>query len=126
MAHQDTSIGTISDSPVDGIQGSNPGTQQPDGAHVNAGKEKTPGSGGNAGVGQPPSQSPAAGQNHEGVTQPGGVTGAMGRPARRTLQPGQLDQMVRGKFNGSLSLAGQTIGVRIGCGAMSLQQTTRH
>ncbi len=118
MANQDTSIATDSDTPVDGIQGSNPGTQQPSGAHVDAGEGAT---GGQRNVRQP-----ASGQNHEGILQPSGVTGAMGTPTKRTLQPGQLDQMVRGKFNGSLSLAGKTVGVRIGCGAMSLQQTTSH
>lgn len=117
MANQDTSIGTQGDTPVDAIQGSNPGTQQPSGAHVDAGE-------GVAG-GQPEVRKPA-GQNHEGMLQPSGVTGAMGKPAAHTLQPGQLDHMVRGKFNGSLSLAGKTVGVRIGCGAMSLQQSTRH
>lgn len=116
MANQDTSIGTDSATPVDGIRGTNPGTQQPSGAHVDAGD--------GPGAGQPQSKKPS-GQNHDGMPQPGGVTGAMGRSAR-PLNPGQLDHLVREKFNGSLSLAGKTIGVRIGCGAMSLQQASNH
>jgi len=35
-----TSIGTQGDQPVDGIAGSHPGTQEPSGAHVDAGKHK--------------------------------------------------------------------------------------
>lgn len=116
MSNHDTSIGTDNNSPVDGIQGTNPGTQQPSGAHVDAGE---PGAQGDNAQSQEPRR-PSAGTNHDGVIQPTGVTGVMGR---RTLQPGELEQLVRGKVNGSLSLAGKTVGVRIGCGAMSLQRT---
>lgn len=109
MANQDTSIGTDGDQPVDGIAGTNPGTQQPDGAHIDAGGAK---GGHEAEVRQP-----AAGGNHQGITQPAGVTGVMG--TRRALQPGELSQLVQaGKINGSLARAGKTIGVRIGCGAI--------
>lgn len=122
MAHQDTSIGADNGTPVDGIAGTNPGTQQPSGAHVDAGE---PGAGGGKPEQQPEIRRPASGQNHEGVAQPSGVTGVMGTSARRSLQPGQLDQMMRAavKYNGSLSLAGKTVGVRIGCGALSRQTT---
>lgn len=122
MANQDTSIGSDSANPVDGIAGTNPGTQQPSGAHVDAGQ---PGAAGGQPEQLPEIRRPGSGQNHEGVAQPSGVTGVMGTSARRPLQPGQLDQMMRAavKYNGSLSLAGKTVGVRIGCGALSRQTT---
>lgn len=49
------SIGGDSDQPVDGIEGSNPGTQQPAGQHVNAG-------GAGKGPGQRQQATPAATQ----------------------------------------------------------------
>lgn len=119
MANHDTSIGTDNNAPVDGIQGTNPGTQQPSGAHVDAGEHATHG-GSQGHNNQHEPRRPSTGTNQDGVIQPTGVTGVMGR---RTLQPGELEQLVRGKVNGSLSLAGKTVGVRIGCGAMSLQRT---
>lgn len=117
MANQDTSIGTDDQQPVDGIAGTNPGTQQPSGAHVDAG---------GAGAGpEPEIRRPAAGRNHEGVPQPAGVTGMMG--TRRTLKPGEFSQLVQtGKINGSLSVAGKTVGVRIGCGSIGRQANVSH
>lgn len=118
MANQDTSIGTESDTPVDGIKGSNPGTQQPSGAHVDAGE--------GAVGGKPGARAPVVDQHDEGMLQPQGVIGAMGKAAARTVHPSQLGHMVRGKFNGSLSLKGKAVGVQIGCGAASLQHTSGH
>ena len=117
MADQDTSIGTDSDLPVDGIAGTNPGTQQPRGADVHAGGEP-------AGK-EPEIVQPAAGRDHEGKPQPKGVTGMMGRA--RAFQSGELNQIVQtGKVNGSLSLSGRTIGVRLGCGAIGRPAPTIH
>ncbi len=110
------SVGTESGQPVDGIAGSNPGTQQPSGAHVDAG-------GAGAGPGQRPEIAPEgskppgaghtgkmpSGQDGRGVAQPTGITGVIGSSNRAP--------MWAGKYNGSLSLAGQTVGVKVGCGS---------
>lgn len=129
MSNHDQSIGTDSNQPVDGIAGSNPGTQQPSGAHVDAG-------GAGAGPGQrpeiaqekPPGAIPGAGhtgkmpsgQDGRGVSQPSGITGVMGsvRRARHMLAGPVEHPGWAGKYNGSLSRAGQTISVRVGCGSL--------
>ena len=129
MSNHDQSIGGDSNQPVDGIAGSNPGTQQPSGAHVDAGgagagpgqrpeiaPEKTPGALPEAGhTGKMPS-----GQDGRGIAQPSGITGVMGsvRRARHMLAGPVEHPGWAGKYNGSLSRAGQTISVRVGCGSL--------
>jgi hypothetical protein len=130
MSNHEQSIGPDSNQPVDGIAGTNPGTQQPSGAHVDAG-------GPGAGPGQRPEITPdeaqrqgvvpapghtgkmPSGQDGRGVAQPSGITGVMGSvkrarhmQARAVAHPGWA-----GKYNGSLSRAGQRISVKVGCGA---------
>ena len=75
------SIGTDSTSPVDGIAGSHPGTQQPSGAHVDAGG---PASGparrrdAEPEIKQPADSQKAVGMSARGVAQPAGVVGMIG------------------------------------------------
>lgn len=81
------SIGADSPTPVDGIAGGNPGTQQPSGAHVDAGgPEGGPADGADEvkpqdkGV-RTPTGSPSngvSGMNGDGVAQPKGMTGMLG------------------------------------------------
>ena len=119
MSNHDQSIGPDSNQPVDGIAGTNPGTQQPSGAHVDAG-------GPGAGPGKRPEITPEtnkqpdaipgaghtgkmpSGQDGRGVAQPKEITGVIGSSDRAPLWAG--------KYNGSLSMAGQKVGVKIGCG----------
>ena len=129
MSNHEQSSGAENNQPVDGISGSNPGTQQPSGAHVDAGD---PG----AGPGQRPAinsdtQQPGAlpdaghtgkmpsGHDARGIAQPSGITGVMGSAKRvRHMLAGQVDHTGwAGKYNGSLSRAGQRISVKVGCGA---------
>jgi hypothetical protein len=120
MSNHEQSIGSNSNQPVDGIAGSNPGTQQPSGAHVDAG-------GAGAGPGQRPEVAPddakqpgaipgaghtgktSGGQDGRGVAQPTGITGVIGSSDRAP--------MWAGKYNGSLSQAGKVVGVKVGCGS---------
>ncbi len=127
MSNHEQSIGTNTNQPVDGIAGSNPGTQQPSGAHVDAG-------GAGAGPGQRPEVAPEkanipgsghtgrmpSGQDGRGVAQPSGITGVMGSVRRaRHMLAGQVEHPGwAGKYNGSLSRAGQTISVKLGCGSL--------
>lgn len=133
MSNHDQSIGTESNKAVDGIAGSNPGTQQPSGAHVDAG-------GAGAGPGQRPEIAPEtvkqpgaipgvghtgkmpSGQDGRGVAQPSGITGVMGsaRRARHMLAGPVENPGWAGKYNGSLSRAGQTISVKLGCGSRGM------
>lgn len=129
MSNHTQSIGAENEQPVDGIAGSNPGTQQPSGAHVDAG-------GAGAGPGQRPDIAPDApppgalpdaghtgkmpsGQDGRGVAQPSGITGVMGSAKRvRHMLAGQVNHTGwAGKYNGSLSRAGQRINVKVGCGS---------
>ena len=129
MSNHEQSIGAENNQPVDGIAGSNPGTQQPSGAHVDAG-------GAGAGPGQRPEIAPEAkqpgvvpaadqtgkmpsGQDGRGVARPSGITGVMGSAKRaRHMMAGQVDHTGwAGKYNGSLSRAGQRISVKLGCGS---------
>ena len=127
MSNHEQSIGAEDNQPVDGIAGSNPGTQQPSGAHVDAG---------GAGWGQRPEVDPAvaqpgvgpdkgpsgktpSAQDGRGLTRPSGVTGVMGSVKRaRHMLAGQVEHTGwAGKYNGSLSRAGQRISVKVGCGS---------
>lgn len=89
------SIGADSPVPVDGINGSHPGTQQPDGAHVNAGKggggaEQRQGGSGGQRQGSTQDSPPArarvqganrlAGMNGRGVAHLAGAVGMLGTP----------------------------------------------
>ena len=129
MSNHEQSIGAENNQPVDGIAGSNPGTQQPSGAHVDAGgagagpgqrpeiaTEKIPGSVPGAGhTGKLPS-----GQDGRGVAQPSEITGVMGsaRRARHMLAGPVAHPGWAGKYNGSLSRGGRTISVKLGCGSL--------
>ena len=114
MSNHEQSIGAENNQPVDGIAGSNPGTQQPSGAHVDAG-------GAGAGPGQRPevADKKPSGQDGRGLTRPSGITGVMGSVKRaRHMLAGQVDHTGwAGKYNGSLSRAGQRISVKVGCGS---------
>ncbi len=89
------SIGADSPVPVDGISGSHPGTQQPGGAHVNAGKggggaeQRQGGSGGQrqgSTQDSPPGRARVqgatrlAGMNGRGVAHLAGAVGMLGTP----------------------------------------------
>lgn len=130
MSNHEQSIGPDSNQPVDGIAGSNPGTQQPSGAHVDAG-------GAGAGPGQRPEISPEdakqqgvipgaghtgkipSGEDGRGVAQPSGITGVMGsvKRARHMQARAVSHQDWAGNYNGSLSRAGQRISIKLGCGS---------
>jgi hypothetical protein len=62
---------------------------------------------------------PPSGQNGRGVAQPSGITGVMGSVKRaRHMMAGQVEHTGwAGKYNGSLSRAGQRISVKVGCGS---------
>ncbi len=117
------SIGEEDGQVVDGIKGSNPGTQQPSGAHIDAGdpgpataQQPEPAKGKNDQGIRTPTGSPTrgvSGMSAQGVPQPGNTTGALGSHAlERTIQPGEFkDTMFAGNWTGSLALAGKTIGV---------------
>jgi hypothetical protein len=112
------SIGADSDQPVDGIAGSHAGTQEPSGAHVDAGV---------AGPGQrhaPTTGKPGvkpSGNDGQGVAQPADVSGAMGpRSKDRTRQiRRRSDLMCYRGYNGSLASGGEIVGVVLGCGSLS-------
>lgn len=104
------SIGADSPTPVDGIAGSHPGTQEPSGAHVDAGgpvggpgermdDSKPQDKGVRTPVGSP--SGGIAGMNGDGVAQPKGMTGMLG--------------MGRGKM----------VGVYASSGSLSRQHATR-
>jgi hypothetical protein len=117
------SIGEEDGQVVDGIKGSHPGTQEPSGAHVDAGD---PG----PAAGQQPepvttnrdrgvrtaSGAPVrgmSGMSAKGIPQPGNTTGALGSHARKRIkQMGHFkDAMFAGNWTGSLTRGGQTIAV---------------
>lgn len=129
MSNHDQSIGTESNQPVDGIAGSNPGTQQPSGAHVDAGAEGTgPGKRPEVAPEVVPGVAPGTGhtgkmppdQDGRGVAQPSGTTGVMGSVRRaRHMRAGPVEHAGwAGKYNGSLSRGGQTFSVKVGCGSL--------
>lgn len=114
------SIGADSDQPVDGIAGSHAGTQEPSGAHVDAG-DIGPGSArrpppvpGKPGV-------KPSGNDGQGVAQPADVSGAMGPRSkdRSRLVRRRGDLMCYRGYNGSLAQGGEIIGVVVGCGSLS-------
>ena len=75
------SIGTDSANPVDGIAGSHPGTQEPSGAHVDAGgpvSGPAPRRDAEPEIKQPGDTHKAVGMSARGVAQPAGVVGMMG------------------------------------------------
>ena len=77
------SIGADSTSPVDGISGSHPGTQEPSGAHVDAGGPIAGTTGqrdAEPEVKRPGHTQKAVGMNGRGVAQPAGVVGMTGWP----------------------------------------------
>lgn len=129
MSNHDQSIGTDTNQPVDGIAGSNPGTQQPSGAHVDAGDTgPAPGQGPEITPEVIPGTIPGAGhtgkmpdgQDARGIAQPAGITGVMGsvRRARHMLAGPVEHPGWAGKYNGSLSRGGQTFSVKLGCGSL--------
>lgn len=122
------SIGADSDQAVDGIAGSHAGTQEPSGAHVDAG--------GTVPAPRKPVTEPAAqpdikpdakpgvkpsGNDGQGVAQPADVSGAMGPRSqhRGALVRRRGDLMCYRGFNGSLARGGEIIGVVVGCGSLS-------
>lgn len=127
------SIGSDSPAPVDGIAGSHPGTQEPSGAHVDAGapaggrhappdaaKEDT----------QPPRATPVgglAGMSGQGVAHPKGATGALGSHARqRTAQADEdMDPMYTRNWTGSVARGGKSVGVYSSSGSPSRQHSPR-
>ncbi len=130
MSNHEQSIGAENNQPVDGIAGGNPGTQQPSGAHVDAGGAGAgPGQrpeiapeaskGVPPGAGQTPSGQMPSGQDGRGVSQPSGITGVMGSVKRaRHMQAGAVGHPGwAGKYNGSLSRGGQTFAIKVGCGS---------
>ena len=117
------SIGEEDGQVVDGIQGSHPGTQEPSGAHVDAGnpgpaagplpEATTPGL--NDGVRARPG-SPSrgmSGMSGAGIAQPGNTTGALGSHAQqRIAQSGSMqDSKFAGNWTGSLIRGGKAIGI---------------
>ncbi|WP_426101956.1 hypothetical protein [Massilia sp. TSP1-1-2] len=114
MSNHEQSIGAENNQPVDGIAGSNPGTQQPSGAHVDAGN-----AGADAGQCREIAPESPRGQNGVGAVRPSGITGVMGSVKRaRHMLAGQVDHIGwASHYNGSLSRAGQRISVKVGCGS---------
>jgi len=110
------SIGADSDQPVDGIAGSHAGTQEPSGAHVDAGTTVPS-------TKKPPVKPGAkpSGNDGQGVAQPADVSGAMGPRSqhRGALVRRRGDLMCFRGFNGSLAQNGEIIGVVVGCGSLS-------
>jgi hypothetical protein len=114
------SIGADNDQPVDGIAGSHAGTQEPGGAHVDAGAiapgpQRRP-----PPVPEKPGVKPS-GNDGQGVAQPADVSGAMGPHSkdRSRLVRRRGDLMCYRGYNGSLARGGEIIGVVVGCGALS-------
>jgi hypothetical protein len=114
------SIGADSDQAVDGSAGTHAGTQEPSGAHVDAG-------GGRPDAGAPPVASgktpqPGPGiSDGRGVGQPSAVSGAIG-PASKTRgwhARRRGDLVCYAGYNGSLVRGGEIVGVVLGCGALS-------
>jgi len=114
------SIGADSDQPVDGIAGSHAGTQEPSGAHVDAGAPVP--------APEKPAVKPTikpgvkpSGNDGQGVAQPADVSGAMGPRSknRSALVRRRGDLMCFRGFNGSLAQNGEIIGVVVGCGSLS-------
>ena len=130
------SIGAETNQPVDGIAGSNPGTQQPSGAHVDAGE---PGAGPGKQAEEPApvndkgvhrsSLTPRgglAGMSGRGVAQPGGATGALGSHAQARVAQleQQADRMYAGNWNGSCAGGGKSPGVGTSSGSLSRQHSS--
>ena len=117
------SIGEEDGQVVDGINGSHPGTQEPSGAHVDAGdpgpaagQQPEPGGTSSEHGVRRASGVPVrglSGMSGKGVAQPGNTTGALGSHARkRIMQMGHFkDAMFAGNWTGSLTRGGQTIAV---------------
>ena len=125
------SIGAETNQPIDGIAGSNPGTQQPSGADVDAGgagagpgqrhEEPAPSKGGGV-------RSPAnglSGMSGNGVAQPGGAIGALGSHAqeRVTHFDQQTNPMYGGSWTGSIARIGKLV-VRPGSSSLSRQHSS--
>ena len=130
------SIGAETDQPVDGIAGSNPGTQQPSGADVDAG-------GAGAGPGQRHDEpapvkekkdsmargAPASGlsgMSGQGIGRPGGATGVLGSHAQARVArlDRQADPMYAGNWTGSITRGGKSVGVSPGSGSISRQHSS--
>lgn len=130
------SIGNDSPAPVDGIAGSHAGTQEPSGAHVDAGggaagptprpKEEHR----ERGPAQPSGATPVgglAGMNGQGVAHRKGASGALGSHAQqRTAQADEeIAPMVSGHWTGSIARGGKSVGVHSSSGSVSRQQGSR-
>lgn len=130
------SIGAETGQPVDGIAGSIAGTQQPSGAHVDAGGAgAVPGprddeivtpheQGARKSIGT--SAGGVSGMSGQGVAQPGGVAGALGSHAQeRVAQFGQHgDSMYAGNWTGAISRGGKAVGVFPVSGTLSRQHSS--
>lgn len=130
------SIGAETNQPIDGIAGSNPGTQQPSGADVDAG-------GAGAGPGQrhdepAPSKDkkdhPASGalngglsgMSGQGVARPGGATGVLGSHAQQRVERSDqhADPMYAGNWTGSIARGGKSVAVFPVSGTLSRQHSS--
>lgn len=128
------SIGADSPVPVDGIAGSHAGTQEPSGAHVDAGgpaggpsPQTEPGP---ESKNRPPRATPVgglSGMDGQGVAQPKGATGVLGSHAQqRTRQMlERTDPMYAGNWTGSIAQGGKTVGVYSSSGSLSRQHSSR-
>ncbi len=120
------SIGEEDGQIVDGIAGTHPGTQEPSGAHVDAGDPgpaagplpEATAPGARQGI-RAPAGSPSrgmSGMSGQGIAQPGNTTGALGSHAQqRVAQSGSMaDSLFAGNWTGSLIRGGKAIGVATG------------
>ncbi len=127
------SIGADSPVAVDGIAGSNPGTQQPSGAHVDAGagpapRPDQPARHQDNGV-RTPSGTPVgglSGMSGQGVAQPKGATGVLGSHAqeRSAHLREPADPMYAGNWTGSIARGGKMVAVQASSGSLSRQHSS--
>lgn len=130
------SIASNTEAPVDGIAGSHAGTQQPDGAHVNAGNPDPGPAKDPKDAVQPQDQgvrttraTPVgglSGMSGQGVAQPKGATGALGSHAqeRTARMCQQTDPMYAGNWTGSIARGGKAVGVYSSSGSLSRQHSS--
>lgn len=130
------SIGANINQPVDGIDGSHPGTLQPSGADVDAG-------GAGAGPGQRHDESDTdkakadplaygsstrglSGMNGRGQGWPGGASGALGSHAQQLVArvDPHADLVLAGSWTGCIAHGGQSVAVRAGSGSLSRQHSS--